>query len=132
MKKRDFGEGKWNGVGGKVEDGETVIAAAVRETAEEIGVQVEAADLREAARLTFFYEAKPEWDCLVHVYFVTEWEREPSESEEMRPLWYAEDKLPFTDMWEDDSYWLPRVLGGEYVEATFHFDAEGKLVKHVF
>ncbi|MBI2030953.1 NUDIX domain-containing protein, partial [Candidatus Kaiserbacteria bacterium] len=37
MKKRGFGTGKWNGVGGKVHDGETIEQAAVREVHEEIG-----------------------------------------------------------------------------------------------
>lgn len=130
MKKRGFGEGKWNGVGGKVEEGESVVQAAIRETEEEIDVEVDAAHLREVARLTFYYESKPEWDCLVHVYFATEWEAEPGESEEMRPKWYSEDTLPFEEMWEDDAIWLPRVLSGEFVEATFLFNAAGKLSKH--
>ena len=30
MKKRGFGEGRWNGFGGKVETGETIPEAAVR------------------------------------------------------------------------------------------------------
>lgn len=30
MKKRGFGEGKWNGFGGKVEKGETIFEAAQR------------------------------------------------------------------------------------------------------
>ena len=38
MKKRGFGKGKWNGVGGKVQRGETTKEAAIRETKEEIGV----------------------------------------------------------------------------------------------
>ena len=38
LKKRGFGLGKINGIGGKVEEGESVEAAAVRETFEEIGV----------------------------------------------------------------------------------------------
>lgn len=129
MKKRGFGEGKWNGVGGKVEEGETVVEAAARETEEEIGVVVHTAVLKEVARLTFYYEGKLEWDCLVHVYTATTWTGDPSESEEMRPQWYPESSLPFESMWEDDAIWLPRVLSGEYVEATFHFDALGKLAK---
>jgi 8-oxo-dGTP pyrophosphatase MutT (NUDIX family) len=40
-KKRGFGEGKVNGFGGKVEAGETVIEAAVREMQEESGLTVE-------------------------------------------------------------------------------------------
>ena len=30
FKKRGFGQGKWNGFGGKVEPGETIVNAAVR------------------------------------------------------------------------------------------------------
>lgn len=40
VKKRGFGKGKLVGVGGKVDKGETVEEAAVRETQEEIGVKV--------------------------------------------------------------------------------------------
>ncbi|CAN0403706.1 unnamed protein product, partial [Ectocarpus sp. 8 AP-2014] len=38
MKKRGFGEGKWNGFGGKVESGESVEEAAKRELMEEAGL----------------------------------------------------------------------------------------------
>ncbi|MCP5842996.1 NUDIX domain-containing protein, partial [Klebsiella pneumoniae] len=38
MKKRGFGAGKWNGVGGKIEAGETIEDALVRECQEEINV----------------------------------------------------------------------------------------------
>jgi len=41
MKKRGHGEGKWNGFGGKVEEGETIEEATRRETKEESGVEVE-------------------------------------------------------------------------------------------
>lgn len=30
LKKRGFGEGKWNGFGGKVEQGETIVQGATR------------------------------------------------------------------------------------------------------
>lgn len=36
-KKRGFGEGKWNGFGGKLEPGETVAEAALREMKEVSG-----------------------------------------------------------------------------------------------
>ena len=38
MKKRGFGKGKYNGVGGKIENGETPDSAMIRETEEEISV----------------------------------------------------------------------------------------------
>ena len=45
MKKRGFGVGKWNGFGGKVEPGETVVEAAAREVREECGYCVKTEDL---------------------------------------------------------------------------------------
>ena len=40
MKKRGLGVGWWNGFGGKTDNGESVELAAVRETKEEIGVEI--------------------------------------------------------------------------------------------
>ena len=41
MKKRGFGQGRWNGFGGKVAPGETIDAAASRELREEAGIAYE-------------------------------------------------------------------------------------------
>jgi 8-oxo-dGTP diphosphatase/2-hydroxy-dATP diphosphatase len=38
MKKRGFGKGKWNGFGGKVEEGECIEDSAIRELEEECGL----------------------------------------------------------------------------------------------
>ena len=45
MKKRGFGAGKWNGFGGKLEPGESVVEAAAREVREECGFTVNTSDL---------------------------------------------------------------------------------------
>ena len=50
MKKRGFGAGKWNGFGGKLEPGETVVEAAAREVQEECGLTVNTTDLGTAHR----------------------------------------------------------------------------------
>ena len=42
MKKRGFGQGKWNGFGGKVKEGESIRECARRETLEECGLKVSA------------------------------------------------------------------------------------------
>ena len=59
MKKRGFGEGKWNGFGGKVEPGETILDAAVRELEEECGASVAPQELVQRALLTFIFEKNP-------------------------------------------------------------------------
>ncbi len=111
LKKRGFGEGNWNGYGGKVEEDETLEEAATREVKEESGVTVKTGDLEEVARVEFFFEDGKH--LLVHTYFARTWQGEPVETEEMRPEWYAFDAIPYDRMWADDIHWLPRALAGE-------------------
>lgn len=131
MKKRGFGAGKFNGVGGKVEPGETVSAAAVREAHEEIAVVVLEEALRKAGEIRFSFEAKPEWNIQCHVFLVEEWTGEPSESEEMAPQWFRFNEIPFERMWVDDKFWLPQALEGKYIDAAFHFSSDGsEILQH--
>ncbi len=120
MKKRGFGRGKWNGVGGKPEPGESIADAAIREAREEIGVTPLA--LRRVATLNFYFPRIPEyagWNQQVCVYLADAWDGEPVETEEMAPRWFDLDRLPLEVMWPDDAYWLGRVLAGERLSAHF-------------
>ncbi len=127
MKKRGFGEGRWNGVGGKVNDGEKNQEAAKRESQEEIGVIPES--LHEASILNFhFPDGNKDWK--VNVYICTKWKGDPIESEEMKPKWFKTSNIPYEQMWDDDKYWLPEVLKGQYVEADFDFDNNDKVINH--
>jgi mutator protein MutT len=127
-KKVGFAQGKLNGFGGKVEPGETIEQATVRELEEEAGVRVAEHDLSEMAHLTFFFPARPEWDQVVHVFLARRWEGEPVESNEMRPAWYRVSEIPFAGMWQDDPHWLPRVLAGQRVRARFTFGPDNETV----
>ena len=133
MKKRGFGAGRWNGVGGKVEENETIRQAAVREAEEEIGVRIHPEDLRGVAVLNFYFSEAPadkDWNQQVYVYFCDDWQNEPVESEEMAPQWYHTYELPYPDMWPGDELWLSKVLEGHQVEAAFMFDASGNVANH--
>ncbi|MCX6712647.1 MAG: 8-oxo-dGTP diphosphatase [Candidatus Vogelbacteria bacterium] len=128
LKKRGFGAGRWNGVGGKLMPGETIEQAAIREAEEEIGVKIKSENLEKIAKLSFLFPThQPEegWDQMVHIYFVTDWVGEPSESEEMQPQWFKHEEIPFAEMWPDDTLWLPRTLAGEKLEGEFHFADDG-------
>ncbi len=72
MKKRGFGVGKWNGAGGKVTDGETVEAAAIREFQEEIGVMIAPEDLDACGLIHFRSTHNPglNWDVQEFEHFV--------------------------------------------------------------
>jgi len=119
MKKRGFGVDRWNGVGGKVGEDETIEGATIRETEEEIGVTPR--NLKKVAHLQFTFLHNPAFDQNVHVFITEEWEGEPTESEEMRPEWVPVDNVPYDSMWPDDIFWLPEVLNGNNVEASFTF-----------
>lgn len=131
MKKRGLGVGKLNGAGGKQEEGETLEESIVRELDAELGITIEAKDLQPFGTITFLWAEKPNWDQICHVYIIEKWKGEPQESEEMSPAgWFSPQELPFEDMWEDDVFWLPHVLMGKNIEATFHFDGDNKMSGH--
>lgn len=128
MKKRGFGEGKWNGVGGKVEPGEALEQATIRECQEEIGVTP--GPLRKIGVLNFYFAHKPEWNQKMHVYETSSWEGEPQESEEMAPQWYKLREVPYAAMWDGDELWMPHVLHGKCVHADFTFDDHSIVTKY--
>jgi len=129
LKKVGFGQGKYGGVGGKVEPGEEPIRAAARELYEETGIIVAESDLQPAGRLAFRFPHKPEWTQVVHVFTSTSWTGEASESREIVPAWLGVDTIPFERMWDDCRYWLPRILAGERVRATFVFSSDNDTVE---
>ncbi len=125
MKKRGFGIGKWNGVGGKVKEGESIEQAALREMEEEISVKAQTTDLESVGVIDFYFQGKPDWNQQVHIFFVKNWQGEPIESEEMKPQWYKHQEIPFDQMWCDDRHWLPVVLRGRKIKGEFHFKPDG-------
>jgi 8-oxo-dGTP pyrophosphatase MutT (NUDIX family) len=127
-KKRGFGLGRWNGVGGKVGDKheETIEEAAKREAREEIGVQV--STILKVAELAFSFPKNPDWNQFVHVYLSDIWTGKPRETEEMKPQWYTISDIPYTEMWPDDEFWLPPVLSGKYVKASFSFGENDRIL----
>jgi 8-oxo-dGTP diphosphatase len=124
LKKRGFGVGRWNGVGGKVEN-ETIQEAVIRETREEINVLPK--NIYKVAELEFYFPHQPEWNQLVHVYFAKSWQGKPKESEEMKPEWFKTGSLPYSSMWSDDIHWLPEVLNKKLIKAKFVFKPGDKV-----
>ena len=131
VKRAGFGEGKVTGFGGKVEDGETNALAAVRELREEIGIQVREKDLLKVAQLQFIFPARPAWDQAVHVFLVVRWQGQIAESTEMEPLWCGVNDIPYARMWDDATYWLPRVVAGERMKARFIFRDDNETVANM-
>jgi len=127
-KKVGFGKGKYGGAGGKLLPGESPVQAAVRELYEETGIQTREADLCAMAHLTFLFPYYPDWSQVVHVFVSGQWEGEAAESREIVPDWHPISEIPYDHMWADCQHWLPRVLRGERVTATFTFNADNETI----
>jgi len=126
MKKRGLGVGLWNGTGGKLQEGETVIEAAKREAKEEFGVDL--GELEPRGEILFVFEDG--FEIFVHLFLCHQWQGELSETEEMAPKWFDIDKIPYETMWQTDMHWLPVVLEGTSIKAVFNFNTDGKTVKN--
>lgn len=128
-KMRGFGAGKLNGYGGKVkiDEGETLAEALVRETLEESGVQINPSDCEQYASVKFYLDSEPAFHD--EIFLVRHWQGEPRATEEMgRPEWFDADKIPYDRMWVSDREWLPRVLRGEKFRATINFSEDHETI----
>lgn len=130
MKKRGFGEGKLNGYGGKVKPDERLTQAAARELEEESGVSATEEALQKIGEITFHFPHKPEWDQVVHVFFIESWDGEPVETEEMKPFLFNKSELPYDKMWIDDEHWLPHAIAGKHVKGKFVFTEDQQIKEH--
>ena len=128
LKKVGFGAGKYAGFGGKVEKGETFEMAAKRELEEETSIKVSHDELDRVAHLTFLFPAKPEWSQTVYVFIANTWSGDPTQSNEMKPVWCRNDEIPFRQMWDDASYWLPSILNGDRIRARFIYRDDNQTV----
>ena len=120
-KKKGLGLGNIVGLGGKLEPGESPVDAAVREVEEESGLTVTADALTPMGVLTYLFPHRPAWSQRSNVFVTDRWSGIPRESDELNPEWFTIARLPVGDMWDDARHWLPGVLAGIPIEATFTF-----------
>ena len=97
-----FGEGKWNGPGGKLKPGEAPEECAKREVMEETGLTVSDVQLHGALKHYFGDVDEPTW--VVYQFAATDYQGDPKESEEGELRWFPVDQIPYTEMWQDDEY----------------------------
>lgn len=124
-KQRGLGAGKINGPGGRLEPGETALDAALRETAEEVCLTVEAASTVHRASLSFQFVDG--YRLTAEVFVANRYTGTPTATDEADPFWCRVDTLPFDEMWADDALWLPIVLAGGRCAGWFVFDDDTML-----
>lgn len=133
IKKDGMLKGRFNGFGGKVEEGETIEQAAERELFEEC--QIKPLDMRKRGKVIFNFEpagnpfdGNPQVE--LHIYSVTKFKGKPRETKEMYPQWFKHDQIPYAQMWPDDIYWLPLLLTEKNFEATFDLKDSNTITKY--
>ena len=128
MKKRGFGQGRWNGFGGKLLNNETIEESAKREIVEECGIIVQKIKLQGV--LEFKYIGDKQELVEVNVFLIKNFIGEPKESEEMKPQWFNLNEIPFSQMWPDDKYWMPLFLAGKKFKGKFIFKGHDDIISH--
>ena len=125
-KPNDIHEGKWNGLGGKFENGESPEGCVIREVQEESGLEIQNPHLNGLLLFTNFKGN----DWYVFVFTATEFSGELSESSpEGRLAWVDDDQLTELNLWESDHIFLPWLKNREFFSAKFDY-AGDKMLGH--
>ncbi len=97
--------GKWNGLGGKVEEGEDIYTALVRELKEEASIEVRRASLRGTLSWPGFHADGT--GVFAFVFIVDLWDGSiPESNEEGILAWQPIDRISQLDIWEGDRYFI--------------------------
>ncbi|WP_258062740.1 8-oxo-dGTP diphosphatase [Arthrobacter sp. B0490] len=126
LKRTGFGSGRVVALGGKIDGRESAVDAAVREVAEESGIELAPGDVGEAGRITWSFPARPAWNMLAFLFTAEAGTSAPVASEEIEPRWYPVDALPWHAMWQDAPHWVPSVLEGRRIAASIVMDADNE------
>ena len=125
-KHNDIHEGKWNGLGGKIEAGETPEECAIREIREESGLLVKNLSLK--GFLTFPQFANHQ-DWYAFVYVIDAFEGELIDSPEGVLHWINDSDLTNLNLWEGDRVFLPWLDQPGFFSAKFIYE-DGKYIDH--
>lgn len=125
-KENDMHQGKWNGLGGKLNPGESPEDCVIREVREESGLTISDPLLK--GFLTFPRFANDE-DWYAFVFVARKIEGQLIESEEGVLEWIDDDLLLNLDLWEGDLIFLPWLERPGIFSGKFIYQ-DGKLVEH--
>ena len=101
-KEQDDNRGKWIGIGGKFEDGESPEECMLREVKEETGLTVK--EYRYRGIITFVSSVCP--TEYMHLFTATAWSGELADCDEGELAWVKKAELERLPMWEGDRVFL--------------------------
>ena len=104
-KEVDINKGKWIGIGGHIEKGETKETALIREIKEETGLTVKHFEYR--GKLLFIND---DFEEIMYLYLVDSVSGDLIDCDEGELKWIKEEEIMSLDMWEGDKVFLPILL----------------------
>jgi 8-oxo-dGTP diphosphatase len=124
-KENDVHEGKWIGLGGKVEEGESPEDCIIREVEEESGLTIKEPCMK--GFLTF-PRFKDNEDWYVFVFTANSYEGKLIESREGVIKWVEDKEIFNLNLWEGDKLFLKWMEGNRFFSGKLIYD-QGEL-KH--
>ena len=103
--KNDLNEGKWIGIGGHIEPGETKEEALIREVKEETGFTIKSFSYR--GEILFINN---DYQEIMYIFTSDDFIGEMIECDEGELSWIDEDKILDLNLWEGDRYFLKPLL----------------------
>jgi 8-oxo-dGTP diphosphatase len=125
-KENDIHQGKWNGLGGKFEPGDTPEECAIREIFEESGLVVQKSVMKGFLTFPGF---KDEEDWYAFVFVVTDFSGELIDSPEGNLKWIDDDALLQLNLWEGDRYFMPWLDQPGFFSGKFTYK-NNQLIEH--
>ncbi len=128
VKKRGLGAGRWTGLGGKVEPGESIEEAIKREIFEESGITV--LQVVKQGVLEFKFLGDPA-DYEIHVFSARDFKGEPAETNEIGPIaWFNISEIPYDKMWPDNRHWFQPLIAGKNLRGRFILGENDKIMDY--
>ena len=127
-KENDINRGKWIGVGGHFEAGESPEECLLREVREETGLILKEYSFR--GIVTFISGSQPaEYMCL---YTASGFDGEPGECDEGVLEWVPKSEIGSLELWEGDRVFLRLLAEGRpFFSLKLRYDEEDRLVETV-
>lgn len=125
-KANDMHQGKWNGLGGKLDPGETPEECVIREVYEESGLRIMDPLLKGV--LTFPKFAKNE-DWYAFIFVAREFRGRLIDSSEGVLEWIEDGRLLDLNLWEGDKIFIPWLEQPGFFSGKFVYQ-DGRLIEH--
>ncbi len=125
-RENDIHQGRWNGLGGKMEEGESPEECVAREVKEESGLKIGRPTLRGV--LTFpGFDGKNDW--IVFLFTANHFKGKLINCDEGHLEWIKDKKLSSLHLWEGDRIFMNWLKGNQFFSAKFIYK-KGKFKDH--